>query len=129
MRPPFDRTSTPIVNAAAPEDDPLVGIFDLKLQPDVESVDCPRGKEVSDLTSAHNNIEADRRSRLNYGRNLIDWGCDLTDLSNERLRPLIGFLTGCEAGQRLWRITRAPHQRRFAGHRSGRRHSKNVHSD
>src|SRR5215510_3766663 len=107
MRPLFDRTSAAFVNAAAPEDDPLVGIFDLKFQPDVEGVNCPRRKEMSDLTCAHNNIESNRRSRLNCGGSLIDGSCYLTDLSNERLRPLIGFLAGGEAGQRLRRVTRA----------------------
>src|SRR5207244_6320985 len=42
---------------AAPENDPPVGVARLELKPDVERVDGPSGKEVSDLTRPHDDVD------------------------------------------------------------------------
>src|SRR5436190_6291947 len=82
---------------AAPENDPPVGVARLELEPDVERVDGPSGKEVSDLTRPYDDVDADRRAGLDARRRLVDRRRELPDFADHD-RPLrLGLLAHGEA--------------------------------
>src|SRR5690242_11311616 len=97
----FDRTFSAVFNHPAPEDDAPGVVSRLKLEPDIESVDCTSWEEMSDLARSNHDIHFVRFSGPDYRFHAIDRRSQRRKLHVACGGTNISFFTDGKRGRQL----------------------------
>src|SRR5438046_617516 len=109
MRPALHWSLTTVLDTSAPKYRLARRIRSNQLEPDIERIHGAGRKEMSDATGAHDNVDSNRRSRLELRARTVEWGGQFAHIPYKHIARLLGLLADGECGGQLRPIRSSPH--------------------